>query len=60
MHTKEGILYGLLISGDAGVRSYIDDEIIITRTFVFQIPIWDEELFTFLGADRARETLKGS
>ncbi|KAL3483075.1 2OG-Fe(II) oxygenase superfamily-domain-containing protein [Aspergillus germanicus] len=32
MHTKEGILYGVLISGDAGVRSYIDDEIIITRT----------------------------
>ncbi|KAL2859081.1 hypothetical protein BJX68DRAFT_262593 [Aspergillus pseudodeflectus] len=32
MHTKDGVLYGVLISGDAGVRSYIDDEIIITRT----------------------------
>ncbi|KAL2854516.1 2OG-Fe(II) oxygenase superfamily-domain-containing protein [Aspergillus pseudoustus] len=32
MYTRDGVLYGMLISADAGVRSFIDDEIIITRT----------------------------
>ncbi|KAL3456773.1 hypothetical protein BJX64DRAFT_270105 [Aspergillus heterothallicus] len=31
MHTSNRVLYGMLLSGDGGVRSYIDDEIVITR-----------------------------
>ncbi|KAL2871017.1 uncharacterized protein BJX67DRAFT_377627 [Aspergillus lucknowensis] len=31
MYTRDGICYGVLLSADSGVRSYVDDEIIITR-----------------------------
>ncbi|KAL4784335.1 hypothetical protein BJX76DRAFT_327716 [Aspergillus varians] len=31
MYRKNGVCWGFLIDGDCGVRSYIDDEIVITR-----------------------------
>ena len=31
MHTKDGILNGILLAEDVGDRSYIDDRLILSR-----------------------------